>query len=73
MSVRIVIKQTGEEFTGKYALIAEGQVNLYAGRWLDGKGVWRRSSRRRVFLAHNVTVIADEPATEVQEISQEIG
>lgn len=73
MSVRVVVKTTGEEFTGKFALIAEGLVNLYSGRRLDGNGIWRRCSRRRIFLAHNVSVSADEPATEVQEISQETG
>lgn len=66
MSVTVVVNDTGESFTGKYALVAAGQVNLYAGRWLDKKGVWRRSSRRQIFVADSVTVTADEPAIELE-------
>ncbi|GEM_PF-2217461 len=66
MSVRVLLNSTGQQFTGKYVFIAHGQVNLYAGRWMDDKGVWRRSSRRQVFPADAVTVAADMPEIEIE-------
>ena len=69
MSVRVVDKKTGEETTGKYAVIKGGQVNLYTGIMSDKKGGWRGCGKRLQFVAEGVTVTADEPTKELKQES----
>lgn len=69
MSVRVIDKKTGEETTGKYAVIKSGQVNLYTGIMSDKKGGWRGCGKRFQFSAGSVTVTADEPTKELKQES----
>ena len=69
MSVKVVDNKTGEETTGKYAVIKSGQVSLYTVIMSDKKGGWRGCGKRFQFPADGVTVTADEPTKELKQES----
>lgn len=67
MAVKVVIKETGETVTGKYAVIEAGQVGLFSGIMSDKKGGFRGCGKKRVFQGPAVTVAADDPAKELRQ------
>lgn len=67
MAVRVVDKETGKCTVGKYAVIKNGQVNLYTGITSDQECGWRGCGLRLVLAADRVIVTADEPAMELKQ------
>lgn len=67
MTVKVVVKETGETVTGKYAVIEAGQVGLFSGIMSDKKGGFRGCGKKRVFQGPAVTVAADDPAKELRQ------
>ena len=66
MTVKVTDKQTGKVVAGKYAVIQEGNVNLFSGCMSDKKGGIRGCGKKTVFPAAAVTVTADDPAKEIK-------
>lgn len=66
MTVKVVEKATGKEFTGKYAVVDPAQVALFSGSMSDKKGGIRGCGRKTVFEAAKVTVSADDPSREIK-------
>ncbi len=67
MSVKVRDKATKQETVGKFALVKEGQVNLYSGIMVDKKGNWRGCGKRTPFPVDNVDVSADDPHKELKK------
>ena len=67
MAVRIVDKESGQTFTGKFADVKEGTVSLWSGIMSDKKGGFRGCGKKvGVFPEANVTIEADDPAREIK-------
>lgn len=66
MAVKVVVTETGEAITGKFASLEAGKVGLFSGIMSDKKGGMRGCGKKRVFEAARVTVIADDPETEIR-------
>lgn len=67
MAVKVLIKASGENVSGKYCVVEKGQVALYSGIMSDKKGGFRGCGKKRLFDAAAVTWAADEPAREVRQ------
>ena len=67
MAVRVVIKQTGDTITGKFASLEAGKVGLFSGIMSDKKGGFRGCGKKQVFEAAAVTVTADDAAMEMRQ------
>ncbi|MBI4281938.1 MAG: hypothetical protein HY672_00405 [Chloroflexi bacterium] len=66
MAVKILIKETGETITGKFASLEADTVGLFSGIMSDKKGGFRGCGKKRVFEAAAVTVTADDPSKELK-------
>ncbi|MBI4219588.1 MAG: hypothetical protein HY682_05530 [Chloroflexi bacterium] len=66
MAVKVLIKKTGATITGKFAVLEKDAVGLFSGITSDKKGGFRGCGKKSVFAASDVTVQADNPATEVK-------
>jgi hypothetical protein len=67
MSVKVVIKETGETITGKFASMETDKVGLFSGIMADKKGGFRGCGKQRTFEAVAVTVTADDPGRELKQ------
>ena len=67
MAVKVLVKETGETVTGKFAVLEGGQVGLFSGIMADKKGGFRGCGKKRVFEGPAVTVVADDPAKELRQ------
>ncbi|MBI4298694.1 MAG: hypothetical protein HY666_02940 [Chloroflexi bacterium] len=67
MAVKVVIKETGETVTGKFATFEAEKVGLFSGIMADKKGGFRGCGRKRVFDVAAVTVTADDPDKEFKQ------
>ena len=67
MTVRVLVKASGESVAGKYCVVEKGQVALFSGIMSDKKGGFRGCGKKRVFEAAAVTWAADEPVKEVKQ------
>ncbi len=66
MTVKVVIKDTGQTITGKFASLEVDKVGLFSGIMSDKKGGMRGCGKKTVFEAARVTVTADDPAKELK-------
>lgn len=66
MAVKVVIKETGETITGKFASLEAGKVGLFSGIMSDKKGGFRGCGKKRVLDVDAVTVTADDPDREIK-------
>jgi len=66
MTVKVTNNTTGETFSGKFAALREGEVNLFSGVMSDKKGGFRGCGKKRVFPQQDVTLEADNPSQEVR-------
>ncbi|HXH12421.1 MAG TPA: hypothetical protein VNP04_21965 [Alphaproteobacteria bacterium] len=66
MAVKVVIKETGETITGKFASLEADKVSLYAGIMPDKKGRFRGCGKKRVFDMAAVMLAADDPDKELK-------
>lgn len=67
MTVKVIVKESGQAVTGKFASIEGGKVGLFSGIMSDKKGGFRGCGKKTVFEAALVTVSADNPATELKQ------
>lgn len=67
MAVKVLIKETGETITGKFASLEADKVGLFSGIMSDKKGGFRGCGKKQVFEAATVTVTADDPAKELKQ------
>lgn len=67
MTVKVLVKETGETITGKFAALDGAQVGLFSGIMSDKKGGFRGCGKKRVFVAAAVTVTAEDPAQELRK------
>lgn len=65
MAVTLVVTETGERITGKFAVIEGDKVGLFSGIMSDKKGGFRGCGKKRTFDAPAVTVTAHDPAKEI--------
>ena len=66
MAVKVVIKETGETITGKFASLEADKVGLFSGIMSDKKGGFRGCGKKRVFEVAAVTLTADDPDKELK-------
>lgn len=66
MPVQVLIKETGEKVSGKFAVIDAESVGLFSGIMSDKKGGFRGCGKKLVFQANVVSVSADDPAKEIK-------
>lgn len=67
MAVKVVNKQGGQTFTGKFVDIKEGTVSLWSGMVADKKGDFRGCGRKvGAFPEATVTIQADDPTREIR-------
>lgn len=66
MAVKVVVKETGETITGKFASFEGEKVGLFSGVMSDKKGGFRGCGKKRLFDAAAVTVTADDPKKETR-------
>lgn len=66
MAVNVFVKVTGQQFTGKFALVEGDQVSLYPGVLPDGKGGFRGCGKKTTFPAQEVEVLAHQPDIEIR-------
>lgn len=67
MAVKLVVKESGENVAGKFAVIEGDKVGLFSGIMSDKKGGFRGCGKKRTFDAASVTVTADDPAMEIKQ------
>ncbi len=67
MAVTVLVKATGEKFTGKFATVEAGQVGLFSGIMSDKKGGFRGCGKKTSFAAEAVEVQASQPELEIRE------
>ncbi|MFN8638986.1 MAG: hypothetical protein U0360_05905 [Dehalococcoidia bacterium] len=66
VAVRVVVRETGETVVGKFAAIDRDVVGLFSGIMAGKNGAFRGCGRKRTFVASEVSVDADDPATETR-------
>jgi len=67
MAVKVIIKETGETITGKFAVMESDKVGLFSGIMSDKKGGFRGCGKKRIFAASSITVMADDPKKEIKQ------
>ena len=67
MAVTVFIKRTGERFRGKFAVIGDDKVTLFAEIRADMAGARRGFGRKTTFRAEEVEVLAHQRDLEVYE------
>lgn len=66
MTVKVVINETGQAMTGKFASFDADTVGLFSGIMSDKKGGFRGCGKKQVFDVTAVTVTADDAETEIK-------
>lgn len=66
MAVTVLIKDTGEKVTGKFAVMEGETVGIFSGIMSDKKGGFRGCGWKRIFSAAAVTITADDPTNEIK-------
>lgn len=67
MAVKVIVTETGETTTGKFAVVEGGKVGLFSGIMSDKKGGFRGCGKKQTFEARAVTVKADDPSKELKQ------
>lgn len=68
MTVTVVVKETGERFEGKFAVIEADKIGCFTGIMPDKKGGFRGCGRKRVFSPTEVTITADDATKELKHL-----
>ena len=73
MTVTVLITETGERFTGKFAVVEPDHIACFTGIMADKKGGFRGCGRKRVFSSSAVSISADDPRVEIKRIQEGAG
>ncbi len=63
----MIIKETGEPRTGKFAFLEADKVGLFLSIMSDKKGGFRGCGKKRIFEVPASAVKPDDPAKEIKQ------